>query len=67
MRFYRDKVQVGGRMLKTNDSLHAEILLEYGNSEFTDKVERNCHFLAPCWNSMTHRQALQGFPDTSNV
>jgi hypothetical protein len=33
----------------------------------TDKVERNCHFLAPGWNYMTHRQALQGFPDTSQV
>jgi hypothetical protein len=35
--------------------------------EFTDKVERNCHFPASGWNCMTHRQALQGFPDTSEV
>jgi hypothetical protein len=34
---------------------------------FTDKVERNCHFPAPGWKCMTHRQALQGFPDTSRV
>jgi hypothetical protein len=34
---------------------------------FTDKVERNCYFPAPDWNCMTHRQALQGFPDTSQV
>jgi hypothetical protein len=34
---------------------------------FTDQVERNCHFPAPGWNCMTHRQALQGFPDTSQV
>jgi hypothetical protein len=31
------------------------------------KVERNCHFLASGWNCMTHRQALEGFPDTSQV
>jgi hypothetical protein len=36
-------------------------------SAFTDKVERNCHFPAPGWNCMTHRQALQGFSDTSQV
>jgi hypothetical protein len=36
-------------------------------SAFTDKVERNCHFSAPGWNCVTHRQALQGFPDTSQV
>jgi hypothetical protein len=34
-------------------------------SEFTDKVERNCHFSAPGWNCMIRSQALQGFPDTS--
>jgi hypothetical protein len=34
---------------------------------FTDKVERNCHFPAPGWNCMTHREALQGFADTSQV
>jgi hypothetical protein len=36
-------------------------------SAFSDKVESNCHFPAPGWNCMTHRQALQGFPDTSQV
>jgi hypothetical protein len=36
-------------------------------SAFTDKVERNCHFPAPGWNCMTHRQALQCFPYTSQV
>jgi hypothetical protein len=29
---------------------------------FTDKVERNCHFLASDWNLMSHREALEGFP-----
>jgi hypothetical protein len=27
-------------------------------SAFTAKGERNCHFPAPGWNCMTHRQAL---------
>jgi hypothetical protein len=36
-------------------------------SAFTDKVEYNWHFPAPVCNCMTHRQALQGFPDTSQV
>jgi hypothetical protein len=44
--------------------LHFETLLY---SALTDKVERNCHFPAPGWNCMTHRQALQDFPDTSQV
>jgi hypothetical protein len=26
-----------------------------------------CHFAAVGWNCKTHRQALQGFPDTSQV
>jgi hypothetical protein len=34
---------------------------------FTEEVERNCHFLAPGWNCVTHRRAPQGFPDTSQV
>jgi hypothetical protein len=34
-------------------------------SAFTDKVERNSHFPAP--DCVTHRQALQGFPDMSQV
>jgi hypothetical protein len=34
-------------------------------SPFTDKVESNCHFPAP--DCITHCQALQGFPDTSEV
>jgi hypothetical protein len=37
----------------------------------TNKVitltELNCHFLAPDWNCMTHRQALQAFPDMSQL
>jgi hypothetical protein len=33
----------------------------------TYKVESNCHFPVPGWNCMAHRQALQGFPDTSQV
>jgi hypothetical protein len=33
----------------------------------TDKVERNCYFPAPGWNCMTHRQALQGFLDKSQL
>jgi hypothetical protein len=36
-------------------------------SAFTDKVERNCHLPASGWNCMTLHQALQGFPDTSQV
>jgi hypothetical protein len=36
-------------------------------SAFTDKVESNWHFPAPGRNCMTHRQGLQGFPDTSQV
>jgi hypothetical protein len=36
-------------------------------SVFTDKPERTCHFPAPGRNCMTHRQALQDFPDTSQV
>jgi hypothetical protein len=36
-------------------------------SAFTNKAERNCHFSAPGRKYMTHRQALQGFPDTSQV
>jgi hypothetical protein len=34
---------------------------------FTDKVERNCHFPAPGRNCMTHSQALQDSPDTSQA
>jgi hypothetical protein len=33
----------------------------------SDKVERNCHFPATGWNCKTRRQALQGFPDTSQA
>jgi hypothetical protein len=36
-------------------------------SAFTNKAEINCHFPAPGWNCLTHRQALQGFSDTSQV
>jgi hypothetical protein len=36
-------------------------------SAFTDNVERNCHFPPPGWYCMTYLQALQGFPDTSQV
>jgi hypothetical protein len=36
-------------------------------SAFTDKVERNCYLPVSGWNFMTHCQALQGFPDTSQV
>jgi hypothetical protein len=36
-------------------------------SAFTNKVERSCHFPAPGWKYMTHRQARQGFPDTNQV
>jgi hypothetical protein len=31
------------------------------------EVERNCHFTVPGWNCMTHCQALQDFPGTSQV
>jgi hypothetical protein len=34
---------------------------------FTGEVERNRHLSARGWNCMTHRQALQGVPDTSQV
>jgi hypothetical protein len=34
---------------------------------FTDKVEGNCHFPAARWNFVTRHQALQGFPDTSQL
>jgi hypothetical protein len=34
---------------------------------FTDKQERNCLFPAPGRNCITHRQAIQDFPDTSQV
>jgi hypothetical protein len=37
------------------------------SSAFTEKIERNCHFWVPGKNCMTHRQALQGFPCTSQV
>jgi hypothetical protein len=30
-------------------------------------LSRNCHFPAPGWICMTHRQTLQGFPYTSKV
>jgi hypothetical protein len=36
-------------------------------SAFTDKPERNCHFPAPGGHCMIHRQALQDFPDTTQV
>jgi hypothetical protein len=36
-------------------------------SAFTDKLVRNCHFPAPGRNCTTHRQALQDFPDTTQV
>jgi hypothetical protein len=36
-------------------------------SAFTDKPERNCHFSVPGRNCMTHRQALQDLPDTSQI
>jgi hypothetical protein len=44
-----------------------EMLANCLYSAFTDKIERNCHFQVPGWNCMTHRQALQGFPETSQV
>jgi hypothetical protein len=34
---------------------------------FTDKPERNYHFPAPGRNCISHHQALQDFPDTSQV
>lgn len=34
---------------------------------FADKVKRNCYFLVPGLNFVTHRQALQGFLDTIQV
>jgi hypothetical protein len=34
-------------------------------SAFTDKVERNCHLPPFVLDLMTHRQAAQDFPDTS--
>jgi hypothetical protein len=46
---------------------HACNILVKLYSAFTDKVECDCHFPAPGWNCMTHRQALQGFPDMSQV
>jgi hypothetical protein len=36
-------------------------------SAFTEKIERKCRFPAPGWNCMTHREALQGFPDTIQI
>jgi hypothetical protein len=36
-------------------------------SALTDKLERNCHFPAPGWNCMTHRQPLQGYPRMSQA
>jgi hypothetical protein len=44
---------------------HCPATIKY--SAFTDKVEHKCHFQAPGWNCMTHRQALQDFPDTIKV
>jgi hypothetical protein len=35
--------------------------LSYG--AFTDKAVRICHFPSPGWNCMTHRQAVQIFPE----
>jgi hypothetical protein len=40
---------------------------DHYHSASTDKVKHNCHFPAPGRNCMTHRQALQDFPDTSQV
>jgi hypothetical protein len=37
------------------------------NFHYTDEVGRNCHFPVPGWNCMTHRQALQSFPDKNQV
>jgi hypothetical protein len=34
---------------------------------FTNKVERNCHFPAPCTICTIHRQGRQGFPDMGQV
>jgi hypothetical protein len=36
-------------------------------SAFPDKIKRNYRFPTPGWNWTTHRQALQGFPDTCQV
>jgi hypothetical protein len=36
-------------------------------SAFTDEPEHNCHFPAPGKKCMTNRQALQDFPDTSQI
>jgi hypothetical protein len=33
----------------------------------TDKFERKCHLPSPGWNCMTHRQALEGFVDASQI
>jgi hypothetical protein len=46
--------------------LHINFHPDLTYSAFTDKVERNCHFPVPGRNCITHRQALQGFPDTSH-
>jgi hypothetical protein len=34
---------------------------------FTNKVEHSYHFPALSWTYMTHSQALQGFPNMSEV
>jgi hypothetical protein len=41
--------------------------LIYYYSAFTDKPERSYHFLAPGRKCTTHHQALEDFPDTSQV
>jgi hypothetical protein len=43
------------------------VMTIFNCSAFTDKPEHNCHFPAPVRNCMTDRQALQDFPDTSQV
>jgi hypothetical protein len=44
-----------------------EVYAYFLYNEFADLVTRNCHFLAPGRNCMSHRQALQDFLDTCQV
>jgi hypothetical protein len=57
----------GGSNCKLEKITWREVSQSVLISKFNDTPERNCHFPATVWNCMTHRQALQGFPDTSQV
>jgi hypothetical protein len=58
-----EKLYYGMKMHYNNKNDHPQHIY----SAFFEKPESNWHFLVPGRYCMTHRQALQDFPDTIKV